>query len=86
MRPSDLEIHETADTALGVAHRSGAIAPIVRRSSTLFSHAYSPFVAPPVTHDPRPPRTAALVSLQTQSLRTDGSIDLTRSSRGPPVG
>ena len=85
-RPSEAEIRDQSESHLGVANRHGVIAPIVRRSGALYAHAYSPFVTPDVGVDARPTRTTALVSLQTESSRTDTSIVLTRTSRGPPRG
>lgn len=86
VRPSEPGLREQAENTLSVPSRHGAIVPSFRRSSTVFSHAQSPFITPDVTLEPRPSRTTALVSLETQSARTDFSIVLTRTSRGPPVG
>lgn len=85
-RPSEAEIRDPGETHLGIANRHGVIAPIFRRSGAVYTHTYAPFIAPDVEIDARPTRTTALVSLQTQSSRTDTSIVLTRTSRGPPCG
>lgn len=86
VRPSGPEIREQTEATVGVANRHGVVTPMFRRSSIAYTHAYSPFVAPHVEVDIAPPRVAALVSLHTQSERTDRAIILTRTSRGPPLG
>lgn len=86
VRPSEPEIREQHGTTMGVGGRACAVATVFRLSVARYVHAQSPCIVPDVDIEARPTRIAALVSLTTESRRTDSSIDLTRTSRGPPSG
>jgi hypothetical protein len=86
VRPSEPEIREQDSTTMGAGGRACAVPTVFRLSVARYVHAQPPCIVPDVDIDPRPTRSTALVSLTTESRRTDSSIDLTRTSRGPPRG